>query len=202
MTSSFTLSNIPGDIIWKNTPVSFKKVNGNSLDITAGPTCDWFHNPADSTIKNNAPGALFKPSGENFLFSAKVNVDFKSTYDAGVLFLYVNRDTWTKLCFEYSPQNEPMVVSVVTRGRSDDCNSVVIGSNTVYLRVFRQANTVAFHYSNDGKTWHFVRHFTIGDLGNLRAGFAAQSPTGKGCAVHFSEIQFKYASLPDLRSGI
>jgi hypothetical protein len=145
--------------------------------------------------------ALFTPSGNDFLLSAKVTVEFTYTYDAGVLFLYLNHDTWAKLCFEYSPQNEAMVVSVVTRGRSDDCNSAVIGSNTVYLRVYRQANAVAFHYSTDGKTWHFVRHFTLGDLANFRVGFAVQSPTGKGCTVLFSEINFKYATIPDLRSG-
>ena len=95
-------------------------------------------------MNNNAPVALFTPSSENFLLSAKVTVEFKYTYDAGVIFLYVNDDTWAKLCFEYSPQNEAMVVSVVTRGRSDDCNSTVIGSHTVYLRAFRQGNALAY----------------------------------------------------------
>jgi uncharacterized protein len=201
MTSSFTLARIPGESTWKNDPVSYKRISEDSLDITAGPLSDWFHNPSDSTVKKNAPLALFKPAAADFWLSAKVTVEFKSTYDAGVLFIYLNRNTWAKLCFEYSPQNEPMVVSVVTRGRSDDCNSAVIGTDTVYLRVYKQANALAYHYSTDGHTWHFVRHFTMGDLSNLRIGFAAQSPTGKGCTVHFSEIDFKYGNLPDLRSG-
>ncbi len=200
--TSLTLTSIPGEITWKNAPVSFETKTGESLEITTGPISDWFHNPADDSVKNNAPAALFKPSSDDFLLSAKVTVEFTYTYDAGVLFLYVNQNTWAKLCFEYSPQNEPMVVSVVTRGRSDDCNSVVIGGNTVYLRVYRQAKALAFHYSRDGHTWHFVRHFSLGDLADLRIGFAAQSPTGKGCTVHFSEIQFRYGNLPDLRSGV
>lgn len=199
--NSFTLKSIPGDITWKNQPVSFATPTGNSLDIAAGPVSDWFHNPGSSSVTNNAPVALFTPSGENFTLSAKVTVEFKYTYDAGVLFLYVNDDTWAKLCFEYSPQNEAMVVSVVTRVRSDDCNSAVIGSHTVYLRVYRQGNAVAFHYSTDGQYWRFVRYFTIGSLANLRLGFAAQSPTGQGCQAHFSEIDFRNASLSDLRNG-
>jgi len=197
----FILKSIPGELTWKNEPVAMQVKTGNSLDITAGPESDWFHNPGSSSVMNNAPVALFTPTGGNFLLSAKVTVEFKYTYDAGVLFLYVNDDTWAKLCFEYSPQNEAMVVSVVTRGRSDDCNSTVIGSHTVYLRVYRQGNAVAFHYSTDGKSWHFVRYFTIGDLSNLRVGFAAQSPVGKGCPVHFSEIAFHYGSISDLRNG-
>ena len=198
---SFTLKFIPGELTWKNEPVSFEVKTSDSLDITAGPVSDWFHNPGGDSVNNNAPVVLFSPSVENFLLSAKVNVDFKYTYDAGVIFLYVNDNTWAKLCFEYSPQNEAMVVSVVTRGRSDDCNSAVIGSHTVYLRAYRQGNAVAFHYSTDGHAWHFVRYFTIGDLSDLQIGFAAQSPTGKGCTAHFSEINFRYGSIADLRSG-
>jgi regulation of enolase protein 1 (concanavalin A-like superfamily) len=199
--NSFTLTSIPGKLTWKNMPVSYETKTGNSLDITAGPVSDWFNNPGGTSVSSNAPVALFTPSGENFLLSAKVTVEFKYTYDAGVLFLYVKEDTWAKLCFEYSPQNEAMVVSVVTRGRSDDCNSTVIGSHTVYLRMFRQANAVAFHYSTDGQTWHFVRYFTIGELEDMKIGFAAQSPTGKVCTVHFSEIDFRYGSISDLRNG-
>lgn len=199
--NSFRLTSIPSELTWKNEPVAFATKTGNSLDITAGPVSDWFHNPGSSSVTNNAPIALFTPSSENFILSAKVRVEFQYTYDAGVLFLYVNDDTWAKLCFEYSPQNEAMVVSVVTRGRSDDCNSAVIGSHTVYLRVYRQGNAVAFHYSTDGSYWRFVRNFTIGSLAELRIGFAAQSPTGQGCRVHFSEINFRYGSLSDLRDG-
>jgi len=197
----FTLKSIPGELNWKNAPVTFDTQSGNGLDITAGPVCDWFHNPGDASIKNNAPVALFTRASENFLLSAKVTVEFKYTYDAGVLFLYVNDDTWAKLCFEYSPQNEAMVVSVVTRGRSDDCNSTVIGSHTVYLRVYKQGNELAFHYSTEGQYWHFVRHFTIGDLSNLQTGFAAQSPTGKGCTAHFTEIVYRSGILTNLRDG-
>lgn len=197
----FTLKPIPTELSWKNQPASFATPTGASLDITAGPVSDWFHNPGSCAVTNNAPVALFTPSGGNFTLSAKVTVEFKYTYDAGVLFLYVNDDTWAKLCFEYSPQNEAMVVSVVTRGRSDDCNSAVIGSHTVYLRAYRQGDSVAFHYSTDGLSWRFVRYFTIGSLAEFRLGFAAQSPTGQGCQVHFSEIDYRLTSLSDLRNG-
>ena len=57
-----------------------------------------------------------------------------ATYDAGVLTLRRRDDLWAKLCFERSPQGEPMVVSVVTRGVSDDCNSFVVDGRSVWLR--------------------------------------------------------------------
>ena len=64
--------------------------------------------------------------GGDFLFQARVEVQVGESFDAGVLVVWLDETTWAKLCFEYSPQREPMVVSVVTRGTSDDCNSVVV----------------------------------------------------------------------------
>jgi len=94
-----------------------------------------------------------------------------------------------------------MIVSVVTRGLSDDCNSVVIDGNTVYLRVTRVGQAFALHYALDGKYWHFVRYFTLGNAEGLRTGFLAQSPTGEGCTVVFSEIAYRAGAPKDLRSG-
>ena len=94
-----------------------------------------------------------------------------------------------------------MVVSVVTRGVSDDCNSVTIEDRSVYLRLYRQDRVLAFHYSQDGRYWHFVRHFSLGDLERVGVGFSAQSPLGEGCEVIFSEIRYTLSPLSDLRNG-
>ena len=61
--NTFTLKSIHGELTWKNKPVFAQTKNGESLDITAGPESDWFHNPASSSVMNNAPVALFTPSG-------------------------------------------------------------------------------------------------------------------------------------------
>lgn len=198
---SITLPAIPAALTWLNEPVSADLKTDNQLRIVAGPNTDWFNDPAATSINNNAPVLLFAPADESFLFSAQVTVEFASTFDAGVLFVYEGDELWAKLCFEYSPQGRPMVVSVVTRGRSDDCNSVVIAGNTVYLRIYRRADALVFHYSDDGQYWHFVRHFTLGKLANLRVGLAAQSPTGPGCTAVFREISYRPGSLSDLRGG-
>jgi regulation of enolase protein 1 (concanavalin A-like superfamily) len=94
-----------------------------------------------------------------------------------------------------------MVVSVVTRGGSDDCNSVSVGDRSVHFRLHRQGNTLAFHYSLDGHYWHFVRHFSLGDVEQLRVGFSTQSPVGEGCRALFSEIQYSPNGISDLRNG-
>src|SRR5207342_974724 len=109
-------------------------------------------------------------------------------------------DLWAKLCFEYSPQHQPMIVSVVTRGVSDDCNSVVIGGREVYLRIAHTPRTTAFHYSLDGRYWQLVRYFTLGELHNLQVGFSSQSPTGQKCTAVFSKIHYRAGALKDNRN--
>lgn len=194
--------NLPGDLQWKNDPVDWSIGADGTLSITAGAKTDWFVDPSgNGWVSSNAPAALFAPPVENYLVSAKVTVNFASTFDAGVIALYERENVWTKLCFEYSPQGKPMIVSVVTRGFSDDCNSTVIDGNTIYLRVARIADAFALHYSQDGKYWNLVRYFTMGKVENLRVGFLAQSPIGQGCHVVFSEIAYREGVLKDLRSG-
>jgi regulation of enolase protein 1 (concanavalin A-like superfamily) len=172
----------------------------HSATISAGAGTDWFVDPATGEAKLNAPAEL-KPVEGDFQLSARVEVEFAATFDAGVLALWHDERTWAKLCFERSPANEAMVVSVVTRGVSDDANSTVIDGNVVWLRVSRMGAAVAFHYSTDGEHWHLVRHFALGADGGLHAGLLAQSPTGEGCTARFSHVELTSTTLDDIRSG-
>jgi regulation of enolase protein 1 (concanavalin A-like superfamily) len=198
---TITLSALPAPLAWLNTPLEATAPAADALRIVAGPQTDWFNDPAGGAPKGNAPVALFSPAEPTFSLSARVTVGFAATYDAGVLFLHASAGHWAKLCFEVSPQGRPGVVSVVTRGTSDDCNSVMIDGDTVHLRLYCQGDVAAFHYSVDGRWWHFVRLFTLGPLAKARAGFSAQSPTGAGCAATFAGIRYRPAPLADLRDG-
>jgi regulation of enolase protein 1 (concanavalin A-like superfamily) len=199
--TSFTLPAIPGECQWHLPPLDWSFTPEEGLSITAGAQTDWFIDPAGTCNKDNAPCLLFSPSDDNFLLSAKVAVAFGATYDAGTIQIRAADDLWAKLCLEYSPQGRPMVVSVVTRGVSDDCNSVEIERPEIHLRVARTPQTLAFHYSQDGRVWHFVRYFSLGRLDVLRAGFSAQSPTGEKCRAVFTEINYRQGKLKDNRSG-
>ncbi len=199
--SSFSLPSIPVALQWHGSPLDWQAGPGNQLRIVAGERTDWFIDPATGVLQDNAPCAYFVPPAPEFLLSARVQVNFASTFDAGVIQLRVRDDLWAKLGFEYSPAGEPMVVSVVTRGVSDDCNSAVISGDTVYLRAAVMEKTIAFHYSGDGRKWSLVRDFALDSMADLRAGLSAQSPHGKQCAVEFSEIQWQPRRLVDLRNG-
>ena len=171
-----------------------------TLSVTAGPRTDWFVDPGGRPATMNAPG-LVGPVDGDFLLAARVSVGFRSAFDAGVLALWRDERTWAKLCFECSPELRPMVVSVVTRGVSDDANSFTVDGREVWLRIARMGDELAFHASTDGHRWELVRHFALDDPGELLAGFEAQSPTGEGCEVTFSDIRFEQRRLQDLRSG-
>lgn len=193
--------NLPTELMWLNPPPDFQAQSNDSLVISAGAESDWFFDPNGQVTKSNAPVALFVPPDSEFMLSARVQVAFASTFDAGVFFLHESVNRWAKFCFEYSPQAKPTVVSVVTRGVSDDCNSSVIDSAEVCLRVTRKGEVFAYHYSLDGSYWNLVRYFTLGELTNLRVGFSAQSPTGQGSQATFSQILYREGAVGDFRNG-
>ncbi|RZS91382.1 hypothetical protein EV189_0623 [Motilibacter rhizosphaerae] len=173
-----------------------------TVRLTAGPRTDWFNDPASGSRQHSAPALLLDVDGD-FSLSARVSVEFGSTFDAGVLCLHRSEEVWAKLCFEFSPQGEPMVVSVVTRGDSDDANAVVVEGTTVHLRVSRNGEAYAFHYSLDGGHWHFVRHFRLPvAAAGTQVGFLAQSPTGEACTAVFEDVALTAAPPADLRSGV
>jgi regulation of enolase protein 1 (concanavalin A-like superfamily) len=199
--TDFHLAAIPAGLSWRHNPVAWNVGAEERLTIQAGAATDWFSDPAGATPKDDAPGALFTSRDQRFTLSARVQAAFAATFDAGALLARVSDEVWAKLCFEYSPQRQPMVVSVVTRSVSDDCNSTPLMGDSVFLRISRREAILAFHYSLDGVVWELVRYFTLGDPAQMELGFSAQSPTGSGCAAVFSEIRYSASAVSDLRSG-
>jgi regulation of enolase protein 1 (concanavalin A-like superfamily) len=194
------LRSIPAELRWMRNPVGWQDDGDDSVSITAGRETDLFNDPQGGYSIDNSPRLVFEPQGD-FVLSARVTVGFRSNYDAGVLLIYAYTNLWAKLCFELSPQKQPMIVSVVTHVLSDDCNSVPIDDDHVYLRIARVRRAFAFHYSTDGEYWHLVRLFSLGQEEPFVAGFSAQSPTGVTCTASFSEIAFARRLLKDVRSG-
>lgn len=176
------------------------------ITVTSIPGTDIFTDPGgedsqvtSTTLHSAATLLTDAPSGD-FQLSARVSVGFSDSFDAGVLFLRHNRDTWAKLCFEYSPQGEPMIVSVVNDRVSDDANAFTVDSRSTHLRISRKGRVFAFHASQDGKRWTFVRAFAFPDAdSSLEVGFEAQSPHGDGCDVTFEDPVLTATSITDFR---
>ncbi len=174
------------------------RLEGGRVTIAAGPRTDLFASPDGSAPVLTAP-ALLTAAPASFLLAATVRAELGATFDAGALLLWRDETTWAKLALERSPEGRPTVVSVVTNGRSDDCNSAALDSASARLRIARLGEACAFHVCVDGR-WELVRHFSLG-RGPLRAGFLAQSPTGEGCTAVFERIELEERLLDDVRSG-
>lgn len=196
----FRISTIPHELSWHNTPLDWNLTN-NVLSITGGNGSRLFVDPQRLSRADSAPIALFSPD-ETFLFSCKLHVDFKSIFDAGVLMIYADSSQWAKLCFEYTPQLKPMIVTVVNNELSDDSNHDLIQGNEIYARIAGLGNgAYAFHYSLDGKYWNMIRYFYLNPKHQFRIGFLSQSPQGESCKTTFSDICYSVKKLENLRNG-
>ncbi len=199
MADSVSFPALPFPLTWQVPPEKWT-VTESSLTADAPAVTDLFIDPQGAAPKLNAPRLLGSYTGD-FQFSARVTVDFASTFDAGVLALWIDESHWAKLCFEFSPLRQPMIVSVVTEGTSDDANSSLVEGNSAWLRMSRLGAAFAFHASRDGKTWDLVRHFGLPAEAAVQIGFLVQAPTGSGSSATFEEIAFTPERLGAIRSG-
>lgn len=192
---------LPAPLHWRGTPQNWLLDETGALSITAGERTDWFVDPGGAVNILNAP-ALLTPVQRPCMLKAFVHSASAATFDAGVLAIYQGADQWAKLCLELSPQKQVTIVSVVTKGTSDDCNSVPINGESVHLRVSVLEKAFAFHYSVDGTVWNLVRYFTLDSSDTLEIGFLSQSPIGEGCTATFTDISYLPEKLADIRSGV
>lgn len=177
-------------------------VGEDSVAARAKPRSDIFVDPENAAATVNAVTLMGEPSPGDFTLEARVRVGFQGQFDAGVLLLWRDSRTWAKLCFEYSPDGHPMVVSVVCRDVADDCNSFTVDGDSVWLRIGRRGAAFTMHASHDGRRWELVRHFALGDQETpLSVGFEVQSPMADGCDVEFEQISFRQRTVPDIRDG-
>lgn len=195
-----SLEGIPGPLAWHNQPVATHVPTPGSLTIVSGANTDWYVDAFEAGVKNSAPILTFDP-GPNYVLSTRVQVQFRSRWDAGALMLYVDDHHWAKLSFENSVDKQPTMVSVVTRGTSDDCNSVPIAGNSVYLQIARRDDAFIFYYSLDGKSWNMLRIFRLDTHEKILVGFESQSPDGPGAEATFSEIRYEARRIPNPYTG-
>jgi regulation of enolase protein 1 (concanavalin A-like superfamily) len=191
------INGLPGVLAWQNSPVSWHVEHGSELTIRSGKETDWFVDPFDGTVHNAAPMLLFTPT-DDYVLSTKVKVGFNAKWDAGALMIWADDHHWAKLSFELSPAKQPTMVTVVTRGLSDDCNSIPISGNTVYLQIAKSGPAYVFYSSVDGKSWQILRVFSLGDGVKQKVGFESQSPAGDGAEAVFSEIHYSNKKITDI----
>lgn len=207
MSDPLVVPELPFPIAASHSAVWQRDERSGAVTATAPAHTDLYVSPGgegstDAASTLDAPTLLGTPPEGDFQLSARVTVGFQAQYDAGALLLWVDERHWAKLCFELSPAAEPMVVSVVTRGVSDDANAFVVDGRSVWLRVSRIDRSYAYHASTEARTWRMIRVFSLGEArSDHEVGFEAQSPTGDGCTVTFDDIHVTDHRLTGLRDG-
>jgi regulation of enolase protein 1 (concanavalin A-like superfamily) len=191
---------LPMALEWQVAPADWSIGPDGSLHVAAGPRTDRFADPGGAPAKDDAP-RFFGPVEGDFVLSARVTAELRATFDAGALVLHAADDAWVKLALERSPGGAATIVSVVTRGRSDDANGWAVAGASAWLRIARIGGACALHASADGTRWDLVRHFAFEAPDRVATGFLAQSPTGEGCIATFDAIGFARATLAELRDG-
>jgi|SRR5690606_16745048 len=174
--------------------------NDQVIQITAPAKTDYFVNPENGDIKNNAP-FLYEDIQGDFVIRVKVRHDFISKFDGAALFIMEHDTCWAKLCYEYTDFNTYAVVSVVTDGLSDDANGVNLKDKSVWLQIGRKGDAFAMHYSVDGSNYEMVRVFNLKTSDTIKVGIVSQSPTGEGLVSDFSELQIEKVTMASIRAG-
>jgi regulation of enolase protein 1 (concanavalin A-like superfamily) len=193
------LPGLPTPLTVVNAPLDISVSSDGSLTIKAPGRTNLFNYPATDGSVHNAPMALFVP-GEEFTLVAKVAAPLKNVYDVAAFVVYENEHAWAKFCYENSSDRIPTVVSVVTMGSSDDCNSAPVVGGAVYYAMCRRGAEYAFHYSTDGVRWTLVRHFHLETKTPVRVGFAVHAYMADPITGTFSEIAYKTSAPRNLRS--
>lgn len=192
-----TKRNLNSELSWMNEPASWEFID-EILQIDAAESSDFFQDPAGVNVRSSAPFLYCEADGD-FSFTARVDVDMFDAYDSGCIMVMVDQQNWAKLCFELV-DHIPTIVSVVTKGISDDCVSEKLGKNKPYLRVLRSGSCFGFHYSLDAINWTLVRFFGMDAPIKVKIGVVGQCPVGKGTRVRFENFDFEMTKICDARA--
>ncbi len=192
---SIQINGIPKWLKWEIKPRNYFQ-DAKSITLFSGEKTDMFRDPNVTYNTDNVPKLLFK-ADSNFVFSAAIEHAFISKWDGGAIVLKADSLNWVKCCFEKDYTGARRIVTVVTKGISDDCNSVKLSKNKVYFKMAKADNVITLYYSETGTKWYLIRHFTFDSTQNLHVGLLAQSPTGKDCKVKFSELKYQVKKIKD-----
>lgn len=194
--------------------MDFKCLNGSSIKITenrieifAPEKTDFFCGGIDQCEEDILPESLcnapyyYTEIEGNFVLTVKVSHDFKDTYDSASVMVMRDFECWAKCCFELTDFGTHAVVSVVTKGDSDDANGCNLDGDTVWLRVCRVGNNFAFHYSSDGENFYMMRFFHLPVGSAVKVGLLAQAPTGSGGTRIYENLSIENKTVKNIRAG-
>lgn len=182
-------------------------VKDNRIEIYAPGGSDIFCNNEDKGEEGitpeticNAPFYFTEVTG-NFVMKARLSLEFVDVFDSACLMIWQDETNWAKACFEQTEYNTHAVVSVVTKGTSDDANGCNVDGDSVWIQVSRRGDAFAFHYSVDGQNFYMMRFFILSADETVKVGLLAQSPQGDGGIRVFENLTIENKSVKNIRAG-
>ncbi|MBO9154064.1 DUF1349 domain-containing protein [Chitinophaga sp. GCM10012297] len=198
---SVRIKPIPRLLSW-NAPLADIRVRSdNSFTMKAGKGTDLYSFVDGSFYVHQVPLLLFRPDTA-FIFSARIQPQFKALYDGAAIILYTDSSNWAKLLLEKMDGGGVSIGSSVVKQRATDDNyhrSVPAGE--LYLKAVRSGKIYCFYCSADGKNWELLRTFTLADSADLRIGFYVQSPKGEGITVEVSDLRYRAEPFKNFFTG-
>jgi regulation of enolase protein 1 (concanavalin A-like superfamily) len=189
-----------GAFQWMFEPSTYQ-LDGGQLRIVAEKETDFFNNPEDGSITASAP-LLYREVSGDFVAKAWVRPDFSSMWNAVALMVHVDSTHWIKFAFENSDATGKSIVSVVTRGVSDDANGVVLeDQEAIWLKLIRKDDIYAMHWSLDDETYHMTRLTTLPPTDTVKIGIEAQCPVGPSATHEIRYFGLEQKTMEDLRKG-
>ena len=189
-----------GAFQWMHPPTSFSLENG-TLQVVAEKETDFFNNPEDGTITSTAP-LLYREMSGDFVVKALVQPDFSSMWNAVALMVHLGDKHWIKFAFENSDATGPSIVTVVTKGVSDDANGVILdGKDQIWLKLIRKGNIFSMLWSIDGKAYKMARLTAMPAADSVKIGIEAQCPVGESATHEVMYFGVEKKTVADLRKG-
>ncbi len=189
-----------GNLAWLNEPKSFLLENG-TLQVVAGKGTDFFNNPVDGTIHSSAP-FLYQNIRGDFVATALVRPDFTSMWNATALMVLIDSVHWIKFAFENSDATGNSIVSVVTKGVSDDANGVMLSDqNEAWLKLIRKGDNYSMFWSKDGRNFKMARLCAMPAADPVKLGMEFQCPVGESAKHEITYFGLSATTVNDLRKG-
>lgn len=185
---------------WLSQPPS-ATVGDGILRVEAGKNTDFFNNPEDGAISTSAP-LLYEEISGDFVAKALVRPDFSNVWNAVSLMVYMDSLHWIKFAFENSDATGPSIVTVVTKGVSDDANGAIVSQQKeIWLKLIRKNNNYSMLWSLDDKEYKMARLTSLPATDKVKVGVELQCPVGES-ATH--EVLFYHSekkTVQDMRKG-
>lgn len=178
-----------------NDAASLVSVSDGILSFDAPAQTDYFNSPTGQ-IKDNAPLLLAEVDNtQPFTFQALLTPGFteKGRFNAAALYLYSDPEFWQKFAFEQDMRGLHRVVTVRTKGTSDDnTHEAIRESGSAWYRISSNRGVLSFSFSVDGSTWQLVRMYKNDYPDKIYVGISSQAPSDDTCHSTFEQISLTY----------